>query len=410
MKLNRLSIYLQRPESNRTLYVLLLIATPFLLLQNYLQPFIGSLSEHNFTLYHFDIPYILLAAFIITLLIMIAFRKHMTIKKLIGWGIVLVFFWIGQKSTDYYFNHDFYELQYNWHYFAYSIFAFLNYRVLKARKTDDARLIFSTFLYAMVVSTFDELIQIPLSNRIFDLGDIAKDLWGTVIGLFILFFIVENGRIFADSTPWSSATLKGYFGQPKSAFLIITLFAWVFMITSSVLTDSSLVAQAIVISVIGAVVLLLIMHLLTKKTSRKWVIGLLSAIIMTQLVVFYTHRHKGITYCMNKTLVYNGIPLPYFDVIIYPDGWFRLADKKRTFSQRDIQTIKAFSENILIIGTGSELSTNIGFPKDEISQFVFNINTNIGLQVITLDNVSACQKFNQLRQEGKKPTLILHHD
>ena len=123
----------------RHFYALLLIATPFLLLQNYLQSFIGKLSEINITLFENEVPIIPLIAFLLVLFLAIGLRKHFTRTRTIGWLIIVIMFWIGQQLTDFYFHHRFFDLQYNWHYLAYTIFAYLNYRYLKQKELKRAR-------------------------------------------------------------------------------------------------------------------------------------------------------------------------------------------------------------------------------------------------------------------------------
>lgn len=408
--MNNLIDYFQRPKTHRSLYVLLLIATPFLLLQNYLQSAIGMLSELSFPIGEVEIPYVLAFAFLLVIVFLIAFRRSVTPKKLIGWVGVLFLFWVGQQSTDYYFNHKFYELQYNWHYFAYGIFASLNYRVLKIKHYPPQKIILHTFLYALAISAFDELVQIPLSNRIFDIGDVAKDLWGTMIGLFILFVIIENGQIFKNSTPFRQPHWKGYLEQPKSIFILAFLFAYIFMVVASLLTDSDYLAQGIIIPIILFFIILMILHLSQNKKWRIFFIALIILLVGIQTASTIKYWNKNITYCKNNILIYKGFILTYFDALIYPNGMFRAVDKKITFSPRDQQTIKSFSQDILIIGTGESNRTGIGFPREEISQFIFNQKRDQGLQVIILKNELACQKFNQLTEEGKRPTLILHHD
>ena len=188
---------LTKPETHRILYILLLIATPFLLLQNYLQSLIGELSNLSYKISETSIPVTLTIVVIIIFIILFFTYKKLNKSRIISWLFIVTLFWVGQKSTDYYFNHKFYELQYNWHFFAYAIFAYLNYRVLSEKKIKPQKIIALTFIYTIAISTFDEAVQIPLSNRIFDSGDIAKDLWGiddwTV---FLILFIHEASIIY----------------------------------------------------------------------------------------------------------------------------------------------------------------------------------------------------------------------
>jgi len=408
--MNKIFGLLQKPETHRSLYILLLVATPFLLLQNYLQSTIGILSELSFSLFELDIPYVVAIAVVLVIFLLFALRRKITLHKLLGWVIVLFMFWVGQQSTDYYFHHKFYELQYNWHYFAYGIFAALNYRVLKAKHFSAQKIILHTFFYALAISAFDELVQIPLSNRIFDIGDIAKDLWGTMIGLFILYVIIEDGAIFHTKESLRQPKLKAYFDRPKTVFVLGLMFAYIFMVIASLLTDADYLFQAVSIPIVLFGLLVWIWHLCQKRIWRIVFIVLAVLFVGLQTASFIGFRESNITHCNNHLLIYKGMALPYFDIMIYPNGWFRAVDKKSTFSARDLQTIKSVVKDILIIGTGENLKTGIGFPRDEIAQFIYNHESERGLQVIIMDNRQACEKFNQLKKEGKQPTLILHHD
>ncbi|MCD4772239.1 MAG: VanZ family protein [Bacteroidales bacterium] len=402
--------FLFQPKTHWFLYILLLILTPFLLLQNYLQSFIGQMSVQAFEVFNINFPYTVAIALIIVIALIIFLWKKFTSIRLIGWGVILLLFWIGQKSTDYYFNHDFYELQYNWHYFAYGIFAYLNYRRLSVKKVSPQKLILNIYIYAICISTFDEAIQIPLSNRIFDLGDIAKDLWGTIIGLVFIFFILENGKILKNGWKIRQKKTKDYIQNPLSLFLLEIVFAYILMFISSILTDTKYLFPAIFISILIFLLFFFIFHLSQKKLYRYIFLTLFISLIGVQGIYFFKYKNQNIIYNNNRLLIYKGIPIYYFDLLIHPDGMFRLVDKKETFNKRDLQKFMNLSENILIIGSGENNTGGRGFPKDTESQFIYNNITNSGLQIIKLENKEACKKFNQLRDEGKKPTLILHND
>ncbi len=402
--------FLFQPKTHWFLYILLLILTPFLLLQNYLQSFIGQMSVQSFEIFSINFPYTVAIAlfFIITLIIFL--WKKFTSTRLIGWGIILFLFWIGQKSTDYYFNHDFYELQYNWHYFAYGIFAYLNYRRLSTKNIPPQKIILYTYIYAICISAFDEAIQMPLSNRIFDLGDIAKDLWGTIIGLVFIFFILENGKIIKNEWKIRQKNIKDYLQNPISLFLLEIIFAYILMVISSILTDTKYLFPAIGIPILIFIIFFFVIHFSQKKLYRNIFIILFIIFISIQGVFFYKYKDHNIVYYKNQLTIYKGIPVFYFDILIYPNGMFRLVDKKETFNKRDLKKIMSFSENILIIGSGESDTGGKGFPEDSESQFVFNYINKRGLQVIKLKTKDACKKFNQLCDEGKKPALILHYD
>ena len=406
---NRLSI-LTKPKTHRLLYILLLIATPFLLLQNYLQSLIGELSNLSYKFFEISIPVTLTIAIISIFIILFFTYKKLNKLRIISWVVVAILFWIGQKSTDYYFNHKFYELQYNWHFFAYAIFAYLVYRVLSEKKTKPQKIIALTFLYTLTISTFDEAVQIPLSNRIFDLGDIAKDLWGSMIGLFFIFFILEDGKIIKNGWKIRNNKLRKYVANPLSLLIIEFTFAYVFMVTSSLLTSTQYIFSSIIISVIIVTIIISIIHISQIKIWRNILVVFFAAIIITQGFFIVKFYDKNIIYNKNKLLIYNGIPIYFFDVLIFPDGSFRLVDKKKVFNKRDQNTILKTSENIIIIGSGTDGLGGDGFPQNTTTQFIYDETTKQGIQIIILENNEACIKFNTLKNEGKNPSLILHNN
>jgi len=401
---------LTEPTTHRLLYILLLIATPFLLLQNYLQSLIGELSNLTYSVFEISIPVTVTTAVVIIFFILFFTYKKLNKLRIISWLVIITLFWIGQKSTDYYFNHRFYELQYNWHFFAYAIFAYLNYRVLSKKKIKPQKIIALTFFYTLTISTFDEAVQIPLSNRIFDIGDIAKDLWGSMIGLFFVFFILENGIIFKNGWNFRNKKIKEYTTNPVSLLMIEFIFAYVFIVTSSLLTSTDYIINSILISIITVVVIVTIIHLSQNKIWQYIFIVLFVAIIITQGFFLVKFSDNDITYNQNKLLIYNGIPIYFFDVMIFPDGSFRLVDKKKGFNQRDQNTILKTSENIIIISSGTDGSGGHGFPQNTTTQFIYDETTNQGVQIIILENDEACKKYNDLKDEGKRPTLIFHNN
>ena len=402
--------FLFQPKTHWFLYTLLLIVTPFLLLQNYLQSFIGQMSVQSFEIFSINFPYTVAIALLFVIILIIFLWKKFTSTRLIGWGIILFLFWIGQKSTDYYFNHDFYELQYNWHYFAYGIFAYLSYRRLSTKNISPQKIILYTYISAICISTFDEAIQMPLSNRIFDLGDIAKDLWGTMIGLIFIFFILENGKIIKNGWKIRQGKIKDYLQNPLSLFLLEIVFAYIFMVITSILTDTKYLFPAVGITILIFIIFIFVIHFSQKKLYRNIFLTLFIILIGIQSAFIYKYKDQNIVYNNDGLVIYKGMPIYYFDLLIYPNGMFRLVDKKEFFNKRDIKTIMSFSENILIIGSGENDTGGKGFPEDTETQFVFNNKTKRGFQIIKLKNKEACKKFNQLRDEGKKPALILHND
>ncbi len=398
------------PATNRLLYILLLIATPFLLLQNYLQSAIGKLSNLTWKLGDADIP-VTLTAFIILLVpvIIFAYRK-INLTRITGWVMIIVLFFIGQKSTDYYFNHKFYELQYNWHYFAYAIFAYINFRALKLKNTSDQKIILSTFLAALAASTIDELLQMPLSNRIFDVGDISKDVWGAMIGLLFIYWILENARIFKSNKFNDQDKLKEILKNPKTLMVLLFLGSYIFMVIASLLTDTDHLFEVVAFTVVLFAIAVIITHSLRKNGNRIVTISILSVILIALVISIAINFDKNITYSKNNVLIYRGVPLMFFDVMIFPDGTFRPVDKKTDFNQRDKNTIYSKCENILIIANGEQGDGGKGFQEEEITQFIFYEKEMRNIQVIIQENEEAVKTFNRLKKEKKRPMLIYHND
>lgn len=399
-----------KPETHRILYILLLIATPFLLLQNYLQSLIGELSNLTYSIGNFEIPVTVLVTLIIIIVILLTTYKKLNRIRITSWIIVIFLFWIGQKSTDYYFNHSYYELQYNWHYFAYAIFAYINFRALTEKKAPAQKVILITFLTALAVSTMDEILQMPLSNRIFDIGDISKDLWGAMIGLFIIYFILENGSIVKTGWKVQQPKIKDYIQSPFAILIILFVFSYIFMVVASLLTETKYIFQTVLITVLIFLVFITILHLSQRKVPKTIILIVAAILIVTQGYFFVIHFNDNITYNKNNIIVYKGIPIVYFDVMIYPNGLFRLVDKKKIFNKRDQHTIFSLSEHIIVFGTGIDDSGGVGFPLVQETQFVFNTDKQKGIQIILQENDAACQTYNRIVSEGKKPLLIFHNN
>ncbi len=408
--MNEKSGIIFRPETHRILYILLLIATPFLLLQNYLQSVIGELSALTFEVLDFSIPVTVAVALILIAIILVFSYKKLNKLRLISWIIVIVLLWIGQKSTDYYFDHKFYELQFNWHYFAYAIFAYLNYRALSIKNTNPQRIILYTFLSALATSTLDEFLQMPLSNRVFDVGDISKDMWGTMIGLFFVFFILENGSLIKNGWKIRQQRAINYIKSPLSLLVFLFILAYFFMVIASLLTETIYILSTIFITLIVAGIIFLIIHLSQFKFPRNIIIAFAAIVIIIQVYSFQNHFNDNITYNKNHILIYKGIPIIYFDVLIFPNGSFRLVDKKKTFNQRDQKTIFKLCDKIIVFGKGSDATGGKGFPLTDVAQFVYDKSDSKGIQIILQNNDEAVVTFNRLKNEGKKPTLIYHNN
>lgn len=396
---------LDSPVTQLVLYILLLIITPFMLVLHYLQPAIGIMSDFSFYIFKIKILLIPMIAFAILIALVIIFRKKLNIFRIISLLFIIFLIFIAQNSTDYYLGSKFYDLQNNWHYIAYAILAYMIYRVYKQKKLTAERIILYSFIIALCISSFDETFQLFMTRRTFDISDIAKDVWGANIGMIILFFVIENGDIyFKKGWKIRQKKTKYYFKNPLSLLFLELIFTYFLLCFSSVLSNMHYWYSAILSTLIAFFIFFFIFH----KSQKKIYAIIFLVILSVQGFFFIKYFNKNIVYNTKGLTVYKGIPIPYFDIMIYPNGAFRLVDKKSYFNQRDIRTICKHAENILLVGTNEDKVTGMGFPEEDVMQFIFNPEKNKELQVIILKEPQACKEFNKLKKQGYNVLFIIH--
>lgn len=396
-------------ELNFIFYVLLLIMTPFLLLQNYLQAAIGVASNSQLELGTFSIPWVVIVAFVILTVLLIMLRKVIRIYHIKVSIVLVLLYLLAQQVTDYYFGHKFYELQHNWHYIAYAGFAVVSWRFLKSKGKNPAQIIWYTMLLALSASTLDEFAQVPLSNRVFDVCDIAKDTYGAVVGNLFVYYLLNEGKELGGRLKLTHAKLSDYFKDAKTLLFYEFMYAFIFLCISSIISDSQYIVLAFLLPVVIFLMIWLYIHFLQFKLSRIILLGILLISVLSLGVSYSVNRNSDITYNDYGITVYKGIPLPFFDIMIYENGFFRFVDKKHIFTMRDQRTIKKKCSDILIIGSGEEGKGGRGFPENEEVQFVYNSNIGRMTQVIILRTPEACKVYNRLKKEGKNVTFIIHN-
>ncbi|MBN2830181.1 MAG: VanZ family protein [Candidatus Cloacimonetes bacterium] len=390
------------------LYVLLLIMTPFIMLMNYLQQFVGDASKLAFHIGSLQMPYSVTMAILLVLTFVIIFRKAITPKRLLYSFITLVLLAIGQHISDWYFNHKFYDLQHNWHYIAYGIYSFLAYRAFKRKGFPEAKIIIVTFVTAILASSFDEIAQVFLSSRIFDVSDIAKDTYGVCLGMFFLHFVIKNREILNDGLEIRRNRIKDYFSSPLSLLIFCMIFSVVLLQFSSLFTDSSYVLLNIIGTVGISAIIFSLIHLSKKRVFRYLIPVTLLLILIGGSISFIVNKGKGITYAKEGLIVYNGIPIPYFDVFIFENGSMRLVDKMHYFNARDKNRILLESSDIVVIGAGFRNQGGKGFNLPTNTGFIYNAEKRIGTQVIIRNTAEAVEIYNRLLKEGKNVTFVIH--
>ena len=388
------------------IYISVIFIAPFIMCKYYLQPLIGNISNLDFNLFNYNIKIVPIIIFISILLILLFTFKHINRIRILSAIFILSIILLAQYIADFYLGNPFYDIQNNWHYVAYSIFSYLMYRYLQSKEIAPARIIIHTFFAALLISTSDEFFQLNMTNRVFDLGDIAKDVLGAIIGLIFIFFIIENGKIIRNGWYLRQRKLSGYFQHPLSILFMELIFTLIFLCISSILTNTDFMIQSILISIFVFFIIMLIFHF----SKYKFIKYILSGLILLQLISFGIFYKKNIIFNSQNLIIYKGIPIPYFDLIIFENGFFRLADKKSTFYYVDRNKIYGFTNNILLIGSGETGKGGGGFPKNEKMQFATNTVKHNIIQILKLKNDNAVKIFNNLTKQNKKVVFILHHE
>ncbi len=382
------------------------------MLQNYLQFTIKSLSRATISVFDFDIPITLIIAVCLVLIAIYYNYKKITLFRIAVIIFVILMMFIGQKTADYFMNNKFYDLQHNWHYFAYGLFVFVMHRYLITTNISDSKLIIATFLKALLISAFDEGIQVFISNRVFDISDITKDMWGVSMGLILLFFILKNADIIKNGWKFNHKKLKDYLNSPLSLLLLLLSLTYILLFFSSILTEDYLWYVIILWTIPLFILSFFILHLSGFKFGRISLVIILVIALSIKGTSYLSNEEKNITTCEKGFIVYKGIPLIYFDFMIYPDGSIRAVDKKKWYKGGDFIAFFNQEADILLVGRGFDGSGGQGFLGTRFvyyPYFIYNTITNKNMQVVLLDTPQACREFNRMKKENKKVLFIIHN-
>jgi hypothetical protein len=392
------------------LYSLLLIATPFILLQNFLVETIGAISSSSFELFGRRIPIVPTAALVLAIVLLIRYRSLLTRVRIAAAVIAVLLIALAQQITDYYFGHNFYDLQQNWHYIAYGIFAFMMYRDLAPRGVALARIMLITYCAALLFSAFDEAFQMKMSSRVFDLSDTAKDVWGTLIGMMVVYLCGEHsGALLEGRRRLRHRRLRDYLDRPFSLLLLMAVFGFLFICFSSLLSDFEYWKHVVLFTIASFLVFFVLFHVSQFRWAKYSLLTVLVLAVVAQSYFFLKYRSDHIIYNRWGLTVYKGIAIPFFDVLIFPDGTFRPVDKKHYFNTRDQAFFLRHEPDILLIGSGADGLGGNGFSEKTPCHFVYNGFTRRPTQIIILRTPEACRAFNRLKREGKNVLFVLHN-
>lgn len=398
---------------NLLIFDALLVLTPFLMLQNFLQHTVRTASDYYVSIFGIELPTVLAIALVIVMVLLVLFIRKITLYRTVVMIVIFFLMYLGQYLSDFYIDYKFYDLQNNWHYFAYGLFAFVMYRYLRLFDVSNSKIIIATFLKALLISAFDEGIQVFISNRIFDISDIAKDLWGVTLGIIILFFVVFQGEIAKNGWKIRETRFSDYLKNPLALIVFELIFAFFLLFYSSILTDVSYAFHIFAFTIVSFATVFLIIHFTQYKTVKIIFFSTAGILVFLQLFYFISFKSENIVYNAKYLTVYKGLVLPYFDIMIFPDQSFRFVDKKTEFKGGDINTINKIGADILLVGSGSRAQGGLGFPMQryvENPHFIYNPNTKKGMQLIKLPTPEAIKVYNRLIANNKKVVFIIHNE
>lgn len=391
------------------LYSFLLVFTPFILLRNYLVELISRVSRATMTVGGLDVPIVPVIAAALALVAAGRFRRFITRRWLIALAVVVLMDALAQQITDYYFGHRFYDLQQNWHYIAYGLFAYMMRRDLEPRGLPLVRILWVTWFCALGFSTFDETFQRHITSRVFDVSDISKDLWGCLMGMALIYLGGRNADAFLQpAKPGPRRRLVALVAEPRSALLLMAGFTLIFLNVSALLSDPLYAVTAVGITLLLCAVLVAGVLIAGNRRGRL-ALGAIALAACVGIAVGAARQGDLISSNRYGLTVYRGLPIPFFDVMLRSDGPPRLVDKKHYFNPRDQEFLLKRGYDILLIGSGRDGRGGLGFPERSSVQFLFNDALERPTQLIILRTPEACRLFDKLVRENKRVLFILHN-
>ncbi len=398
------------PRTSMLLFSFLVVSMPFIMLQNYLQLTLRNTAGQIIDIFGIGIPLVLLIVIPPLLALLFVNIKKITRFRLLTLLFVIAMLFVGQSVSDFYVNFKFYDLQNNWHYLAYCFFTVISYRYLSTKDVPIHRIIIITFLRGLAISLFDEGVQVFISNRVFDLSDVAKDMWGLWLGNILIFFFIGQGEVIKQFKI-RQKKLKDYIKSPYSLIALQGLFTFEFLFFSANLTNSIYWLQLTVIVLSAALITFFCIHLSQRKLFFRAFIIFFAALAIALGTSFVINKDKGLMSIGNNFIVYKGIPLPYFDVLITSDGFFRFVDKKSELKKGDLSKLNDFYPDIILFAL-----TNKPYVPNQLASvnpmkntyFLYNHLNGSGIQVVVRNYKDAIDEYNRIRME-KNAIIVIHY-
>lgn len=378
-----------------------------LVMTSYVQRFDKYFYSHRelFTAITYRIAFILVVSGIA---LAYYFRSKITHARIAASIICLFLLTAIFATNDYYLGKPFLVPRSYWHAFAYFFLAILISRVLNSRKINVSMAIPLIYFLSLAVATLSEIFSVLVTSySVFDLNDISQSGFAALVGVIFIHFVILNGKTFSplrENIKLHHEKVQDYFKHPISFIVLMLIFNFIFMIFSSLLTAIIYVQTALAATIIACFFSLLFYILLSRKKIRRIFSIIISMLFVLQIVSYVVYHQDNITYNRWGLTIYKGIPIPFFDVMIFPNGNFRLVNKKHVFNAFDTEAILNQRPDIVIFGTGSE---GLGGKGKGIEC----LRNHKNIRLIMLKTPDAVRIFNKIKaeQKDKRIVFILHN-
>ncbi len=403
--------WVHAPLTHLLWYCVLLLFLPPLLMKNHLAPAVSVMSREGIALGGVRIPFLLLAALVLLAGWLVLARRHITRVRVVAGLSIALMVDVSHRICDVYADLPFFDLRQNWHYGAFGLLTLLALRVFRRLPTE--RQILFSYLLVQGFYCFDEVAQIWIVSRVFDMNDVAKNGWGSLMALVFGLYVIHEGRTMGSSRLLHDR-LSGYLGSPRAVLLQLLSFNFILLLVSSVLAEPRYWVLVLTLSFSLYLVTFVLLHLSRLRPFRIGLVACGVAAVLALGASWSRHRNDDIHHYSPEGLglfVYKGIPVPFFDLVVYPDGTAKPINKKPSFNTDDRRYILNRRPDIAVVGTGHEGSGGLGLsrPGDNTSWLVFNPETGRPTQLMIMPNPEAVETFNRLKREGKARVLFVGH-
>lgn len=405
----------KRILANRVLHFasigLVCFGVPFVLVTRGLQASLRAFSHLTLPFFGFDIPFIPVVEVLMAALVLLYVRDKITKRRVYACLVMFAVFLFSWFVTDVYLYLSLYDIQANYHYAAYGLMTVLFFRAFYREDRAQHKLIYAAFATCMLISLADEGAQRVASHRVFDLNDNAKDALGVVMGLIVVHFIMTKyGTADLKSIPKGEKRIGEYVKNPASAIVILGIFTLIFLTVSALFSDPSYWYVTVLCTFLLFAVAMALLYATRFKMGRRALSTVIVILVLAQVVSVFVYWDDGIVFHSSCVTVYRGVPVPFCDVLVYPNGMVRPADKHHIFNSEIMGFFANYAPSIIVVGSNRHGDPNADVNVDAKygSYLAYSSQLRRNIQVVTTSPEEACALYNQYRQEGKNVMLALH--